>query len=103
MEEKAGQNAYAFGKEVSSGSVHMGFHRRHRAGPDHRLDLWADSRVFRRFFYADGQHGGRPVRDGLGAVHRAVLFLSGMGAVRHRAGGGSVRVWDRMPERKGEL
>ena len=28
---------------------------------------------------------------------------SGMGAVRHRAGGGGVRVRDRMPERKGEL
>ena len=35
-----------------------------------------------RIFCHDGQHGSRVVRDELGAGHRAVFLLPGLGALR---------------------
>lgn len=49
------------GKGVVALNVHMGLCRRHCPRPDCGLDLQSDRGLSRRFFYADGQHGRRPV------------------------------------------
>lgn len=60
----------------------MGFCPRHGDGAAHRRAVQSNRGFPWRLFLIDGEHGCGAVWHEVGAIHRPVFLLSGMGAVR---------------------